>query len=97
MPGVTDAGTALLQPLAGKCRYLVGTRLQFQIAYQPDRAFPVQGFMYFFHNGKDVSQLALDIGTGCMRFQKKIAALQQFHNSHDLLPDRDTFTHRYNL
>ena len=83
-----------LQTLARKRWHLVGTRLQFQITHQPHAAFPVQGFMYLFDNGKDVRQLTLDIRAGCMRFQNKVVALQQFYDAHYLLPDRDAFTRR---
>ena len=58
MPGVTDAGTALLQSLQPFTRqrwYLVGACLQLQIADQSHTAFPVQGCMNLFDNGKDVS------------------------------------------
>ena len=45
----------LLQPLARQRWHLVGTRLYFQITYQPNTALLVQGCMNLFDNGKDVS------------------------------------------
>ena len=78
------------KPLSGESRGLVRTRLELQVADQANRALRVQGGVNPLDGGKDVGQVPLDVGAGCVGLDEEPGTLQHLDDAGDLRSHGDT-------